>query len=64
MADPIRVRFAGQIISATPLQKLPNGNWQMASCVKQPRFDVGHLIEITPAEFVDKAPEGIDALDA
>lgn len=62
--DPIRVRFAGEIISATPLKKLPNGNWHMASCVKHPRFDVGHLIEITPAEFIDQIPEGSDAVDA
>jgi hypothetical protein len=63
MTDPLRVRFSGAVISATPLKKLPNGNWLMSSCVKHPRFDVGHLIEITTAEFVDPIPEVKDAVD-
>lgn len=65
MTDPLRVKFAGEIISAMPVQKLPNGNWLMSSCVKQRhlRFDVGHLIEITPAELIDPIPEITHAMD-
>lgn len=64
--NPINVKFAGEVISAVPLKKLPNGNWLMSSCVKQRhlRFDVGHLIEITPQELVDPIPEVIHAVDA
>lgn len=62
--DPVRVKFAGEVISATPFRKLPNGDWWMQSCVKHKRFDMGHLIEIRAADIMDPILEVIDALDA
>lgn len=64
MTAPVRIKFAGEPISAIPLQKLPNGSWLMKACVKHPRFDINHPIEVTPAEFIDKEPEVTDAMDA
>jgi len=62
MTEPVRVRFAGAQISATPIQKLPDGSWIMRSCVKHPRFDVGHVIQIMPGEFIDPIPEEQNAV--
>lgn len=63
MSAPIIVLFAGAEVPAIPLKKLPNGNWLMSSCVKHPRFDVGHQFETTQAELRGQIPEIDDALD-
>lgn len=63
MTNPLRVKFAGTVISATPVRKLEDGSWLMASCVKHPRFDIGHTISIPEADFVDPVPEVSDAVD-
>lgn len=65
MTDPIRVSCCGEIVSATPLKKLPNGNWLMTACSKHrfERFDIGHLIEVTPKELIDPLPEMKDAIE-
>jgi hypothetical protein len=66
VTGPVRVTFCGDVISAIPLKKLPNGNWLMSSCVKHrfERFDVGHLIEISPQELIDQPPEVTNAVEA
>lgn len=63
MTDPVRVTFAGVQISATPVEKLPDGSWFMRSCVKHDRFDIGHLIRIMPGEFIDPIQEDPNAMD-
>lgn len=64
MSNPITVAFGGADVPAIPVKKLPSGNWLMISCVKHPRFDVGHQFEVTQAELKGQLPEVDDAVDA
>lgn len=52
---PVRVRFCGEVISATPVRQLENGNWLMKALAKHShgRFDVGHPLEVAPKELLD-----------
>jgi hypothetical protein len=49
------VQVAGTTVYADPIEQLDNGDWLMRSRGHSPRFSIGDIIRIKPAEIIEIA---------